>query len=164
MEETSTSATDASLAELCRKIVETSAEAVIFADREGRIRLWNGGAERVFGHDANEVLGQRLDVIIPERLRPSHWDAYDRSVETGTTKHSGRVLTTRSMHKDGSRLYVDLSFGLVKDANGRVLGAFAIGRDCTERHLAEANAKARAAALEAQLAQAAANPQHAAKP
>jgi len=48
---------------------------------------------------------------------------------------------------------VDLSFGLVNDAQGAVLGAFAIGRDCTERYLAEANAKARLAELEAQRAQ-----------
>ena len=152
------------LAELCKRIVDASSEAVIFADREGRIRLWNRGAELVFGHAAADVLGERLDIIIPERLRRAHWDAFDRSIETGRTKHTDRVLTTRSVHKNGSRLYVDLSFGLVKDANGFVLGAFAIGRDCTRRYLAEADAKAHAAALEARLAQLAGTPDDGSEP
>ena len=145
---------NATLNDVCTKIVAAASEAVIFADRDGRIRLWNRGAELLFGYTAAEVDGQSLDIIIPERLRRAHWEAFDRSVETGVTKHVDRVLTTRSMHKNGARLYVDLSFGLVKDAQGAVLGAFAIGRDCTERYLAEANAKARLAAVEAQLAQA----------
>ena len=143
---------NASLAALCRGIVEAASEAIIFADRDGRIRLWNRGAELVFGYTPAEVIGQSLDVIIPERLRRAHWDAYGRSLETGRTKHTDRVLTTRSMHKNGSKLYVDLSFGLVKDANGFVLGAFAIGRDCTERYLADGATKARLVELEAKLA------------
>jgi PAS domain S-box-containing protein len=142
---------NASLAALCRGIVEAASDAIIFADRDGRIRLWNRGAELVFGYTPAEVIGQSLDVIIPERLRRAHWDAYDRSLETGRTKHTDRVLTTRSMHKSGSKLYVDLSFGLVKDANGLVLGAFAIGRDCTSRYLADRATKARLEELETKL-------------
>jgi len=135
--------------EVARAIVDTTCDAIIFADREGRIRLWNRGASLIFGYAAGEVIGQSLDVIIPERLRRAHWDAFDRSIETGQTRHTDRVLTTRSMHKDGRALYVDLSFGLVKDASGRVLGAFAVGRDCTERYLAERAAKQRLQDLEA---------------
>ena len=134
------------------KIVEACSEAVIFADREGSIRLWNRGAQLLFGYAAEEVLGQSLDVIIPERLRRAHWDAFDRSVATGRTRHTDRVLTTRSVHKNGSKLYVDLSFGLVKDDGGTVLGAFAVGRDCTARYIAEGARKARLQELETKLA------------
>jgi PAS domain S-box-containing protein len=139
----------ADAASLCRSIVETTSDAIIFADREGRIRLWNRGATLVFGYDVAEVIGQSLDLIIPERLRRAHWDAYDAALASGRTKHTDRVLTTRSMHKDGRTIYVDLSFGLVKDGNGDVHGAFATGRDCTERYLAERAAKQRLQALEA---------------
>lgn len=135
-------------ADLCRSIVQNTADAVIFADREGRIRLWNRGAELIFGHAAAEALGQSLDIIIPERLRDAHWQAFDRSLETGEMKYVDRVLTTRSMHRDGRKLYVDLSFGLVRDEDGSVAGAFAIGRDCTERYLSNAAMKARIQALE----------------
>jgi PAS domain S-box-containing protein len=68
-------------------------------------------------------------------------------METGQVRHDGRVLTTRSQHKYGSRLYVDLSFGLLKDEAGRVTGAFAIGRDATARYLEE---QARRVAAESQ--------------
>ena len=135
--------------QVARAIVDTTCDAIIFSDREGRIRLWNRGASLVFGHAAADVLGQSLDLIIPERLRRAHWDAFDRSIETGLTKHTDRVLTTRAVHKDGRTIYVDLSFGLVKDPAGQVLGAFAVGRDCTERYLTERAAKQRLQELEA---------------
>ena len=112
-------------------------EAVIFADREGVIRYWGSGAEAVFGHSAADALGNSLDLIIPERFRPAHWQAYERAIESGETKYDGRVLTTRSVRKDGSKLFVDLSFTMVKDAHDAVLGALATGRDCTARYLAE---------------------------
>lgn len=117
--------------------LETDVEAVIFADRGGVIRYWGRGAETIFGHSAADALGESLDLIIPERFRSAHWQAYDRAVESGRTKYEGRTLTTRSARKDGSKLFVDLSFELVKDAREAVLGALAIGRDCTARYLAE---------------------------
>ena len=112
-------------------------EAVIFSDREGVIRYWGSGAEAVFGHSAADALGNSHDLIIPERFRDAHWQAYDRAIESGLTKYDGRVLTTRSMRKDGAKLFVDLSFTMVKDAHDAVLGALATGRDCTARYLAE---------------------------
>ena len=139
-------------AHLCRTIVEASSDAIIFADRGGLIRLWNRGAELVFGYSAAEAVGQSLDIIIPERLRRAHWNAFDQSVETGRTKHTDRVLTTRAVHKSGDKLYVDLSFGLARDASGIPQGAFAVGRDCTARYLAERAMKARVQELEASLA------------
>jgi PAS domain S-box-containing protein len=137
--------------ELHRSIVEATSDAIVFADRDGLIRLWNRGAELLFGHSAAEALGQSLDLIIPERLRRAHWDAFDRSLQTGLTKQADRVLTTRSVHKSGRKLYVELAFGLVKDASGSVVGAFATGRACTERYLADNALKARVQELEARL-------------
>ena len=135
-----------------RAIGESASDAIIFAGRDGVIRLWNRGAELIFGYTAPEAIGQSLDLIIPERLRRAHWKAFDRSMETGLTKYTDRVLTTRSMRKDGGGLYVDLGFGLVKDANGTPIGAFATGRDCTARYEAERALKARVQELELQAA------------
>jgi PAS domain S-box-containing protein len=104
--------------ELYRAIAEATSDAVIYAGRDGVIRLWNRGAELLFGYPASDVVGQSIDVIIPERLRSGHWQGFHRSIETGRTKYTDRVMTTRSMHKDGRKLYVDLSFGLVKTAGG----------------------------------------------
>jgi PAS domain S-box-containing protein len=58
-----------------------------------------------------------------------------KAIETGQTRHAGQAMTTRSMHKNGNKLYVDMSFSLVKDRAGIAMGSLAIGRDCTERQL-----------------------------
>lgn len=121
---------------LHQAIVEQAPDAIIFADREGVIRVWNRGAEAIFGYAAAEVLGSNLDVIIPARLRRAHWEGFRRAVDTGQAKYGTRVLTTRAVHKDGSKLYLDLSFGLIRDAAGTVAGALAVGRDCTAREQA----------------------------
>lgn len=122
---------------LFRAIVEQAPVSIILADREGVIRAWNRASESLFGFAAAEVLGRSLDVIIPERLREAHWHGYERSLASGETKYAGRVMTTRAVHKDGRKLYVDFSFGMLKDAAGAVVGAMAAGRDATERYLAE---------------------------
>jgi PAS domain S-box-containing protein len=132
-------------------IVEQAPDAIIFADRDGIIRVWNRGAGIVFGYSAAEVLGASLDVIIPEQLRSAHWEGFRRAVDTSQTKYAGRVLTTRSVHKDGSKLYVDLSFGLVRDRDGAVAGALAIGRDCTARYSSDRALRAHVLELEKKL-------------
>lgn len=125
-------------AQLYRSIVESAQDAVIMADRDGIIGLWNRGAEVIFGFGAAEAVGRSLDLIVPERFRPAHNAGYRLAIESGQVRNDGRVLTTRAQHKWGSRLYVDFSFGLLKDEAGAVIGAFAIGRDVTARQLEEA--------------------------
>ncbi|HET9652844.1 MAG TPA: PAS domain S-box protein [Usitatibacter sp.] len=129
-------------------VVEQAPVSIILSDREGRITAWNRASEDLFGFAAGEVMGQSLDVIIPEHLRKAHWEGFDRSLASGTTKYAGRVMTTRAVHKDGRRLYVDFSFGMLKDAGGSVVGVMAIGRDGTERFLKEKEMRARMAAQE----------------
>ncbi|MGZ5038693.1 MAG: PAS domain-containing protein [Usitatibacter sp.] len=128
-------------ADVFQAIVEQAPDAIILAGRDGTIEVWNAGAELLFGHAASEVMGRSLDVIIPERLRRAHWDGFNKAVDTGHGKYSNQVLTTKAVRKDGSAIYVDLSFGLVRDRDGKVVGALAIGRDCTKRFL-EAKAAA----------------------
>lgn len=117
-------------------VVEQSPVSIILADREGVIRVWNRASEALFGFAAAEIIGKSLDVIIPERLRESHWRGFDQSLASGETKYSGKVMTTRAVHKDGRKLYVEFSFAMLKNPQGEVIGALAAGRDGTERFLA----------------------------
>lgn len=135
---------------LHRAIVEQAPDAMIFAGRDGTIALWNRAAETLFGYTAAEVLGKSLDVIIPERLRAAHWEGFRKAIDTGQAKYAGRVLTTRSAHKDGRKLYVDLSFALVRSEAGVITGALALARDCTERFTSEKALRARVLELEQQ--------------
>jgi PAS domain S-box-containing protein len=134
--------------------VQDAPDAIIVAGLDGCIRFWNRGAERVFGHLAAEVVGQSLDIIIPERLRKAHWDAFDRAVQVGRTRYEGRAMTTRSMRKDGTRIYVDMTFALLTDRAGAVAGALAIAHDVTPRHEAERVLRERAAEMERALSEA----------
>lgn len=102
--------------------------AVIVADRAGLIVEWNAAAEALFGFSAAEVVGGSLDVIIPEHLRAAHWAGYRRAIEAGRTAHESVPRKTRALHKDGRKLYVDMSFGVVTGANGTVSGAKAVAR------------------------------------
>ncbi len=131
-----------------RRIVEQTTDAIIFADREGLIRIWNQGAESVFGFSAEEVLGISLDVIIPEELRKRHWEGYSKAIAECRTRTGGRVMDTRALHKDGRRLYVAMSFAVIVDEAGHAEGALAIVRNITERYLADKMLRKHVAVLE----------------
>jgi len=137
--------------DLFRALVEQMTDAVIFADREGFVRIWNDGAVAVFGYTAAEMLGKGLDVIIPDDLRQRHNQGYVRAMANGHTRLGNRVMTTRSIHKNGSKLYVDLSFAVIHDEAGLTVGALAVGRNATERYLSDRALRKRAAEMEERL-------------
>ena len=108
--------------------MEQAPDALIFADREGVIRIWNARAEALFGYAASEATGKSLDLIIPQHLRAAHWRGYHQAIEAGHTRLEDKPMLTRAVHKDGGRLYVELAFGIVRDPVRGVLGALATGR------------------------------------
>jgi PAS domain S-box-containing protein len=119
--------------ERARILIDQSPDAIILADLNGIIVEWNAAAESVFGHPASEAVGQSLDLIVPERFREAHWAGYDRALAAGDTKYRGQTLPTRSMRKDGSDIYVELTFSIVHSRDGDVIGALAHARDISER-------------------------------
>ncbi len=134
---------------LSRRIVEEAPDAIIFSDRGGTIRLWNAGAEAVFGWRAEEALGQTLDLIIPEKQRARHWEGYRAVMAAGATRYGrGELLRVPALRKDGRRISVEFSILLPRDAAGQVLGAAAILRDVTERWEQDRALRQRLAALE----------------
>ena len=134
---------------LCRKIVEDSPVAILFADREGRIRLWNAGAEVLFGYPAPEALGQSLDLIVPERQRARHWEGWEKVMASGVTKYGRDVLAVPALRKDGSRISVEFNVLLLRAPDGELLGVAAIIQDVTARWQQQKDLRARLAALEA---------------
>ena len=122
--------TEPSLAEL---IIEQTSDALIYADREGKIVRWNQAASQLFGFSPDEALGASLDIIIPEHLRKAHWAGFHAALESGRTKLHGRPTLTRAVHKDGRKLYVEMTFAVVADEAGIALGSIAMARDVTER-------------------------------
>jgi PAS domain S-box-containing protein len=116
-----------------RQIVNFSQDGMLFADREGIIRLWNKGAETIFGYSAREALGHSLDLIIPEKLRDRHWEGYYRVMDTGETRYGNELLKVPALRKDGKRLSIEFSILLVRDPQNEIVGSAAVMRDVTER-------------------------------
>jgi PAS domain S-box-containing protein len=110
------------------EILRSAGDAIVFADRGGIIRYWNGAAEVMFGYTADEANGRSLDLIIPERLRQRHNEGYERAMATGKTKYATDLLKVPAVRKDGSSISLEFSVVLI----GRpVLGVAAILRDVT---------------------------------
>jgi PAS domain S-box-containing protein len=134
---------------LCERIVDASGDAVVFADRNGVIRLWNRGAEDIFGYSSAEAIGHTLDLIIPEKLRERHWDGYRRVMQTGVTRYGREVLAVPATHKDGSRRSIEFTVALLRDDGGELVGIAAILRDVTAHFEEQRHLRARLRELEA---------------
>ena len=120
-------------ASLARLILEQTADAVIYADAAGTIVLWNAAAAALFGYSAAEAVGQSLNLIIPEHLQKAHWRAFEAAMTSGVLRLQGRPTLTRAKHQSGAKLYVEMTFALVKQAEGGARGAVAVARDATAR-------------------------------
>jgi len=105
----------------------------IYADTAGTIVLWNGAAVALFGWSAEEAVGRSLDLIIPEHLQKAHWPAFEAAVTSGVMGLEGRPTVTRAKHRSGRKLYVEMTFALVRHGGGAARGAVAVARDVTER-------------------------------
>lgn len=134
------------------QIVAQAPDAILYADREGLIRLWNRGAELIFGFSADEAIGQSLDLIIPERLRARHWEGYFKVMETGVSRYGTDLLSVPALHRDGRQLSCAFSIVMITDDGGKPLGVASIMRDGTAAFEREKGYKAKIAELEARLA------------
>jgi len=114
-------------------LVQAKSEAIIACDRDGIIRLWNSGAERMFGYARDEALGQSLDIIIPERFRARHWDAFHVMMQTGQSRYAdGAMLAVPGLRRDGSSISIEFTIAPMLDENNRVAGLVSVIRDVTK--------------------------------
>jgi len=132
---------------LCCRLVAESRDAMIFVDKDGLVRLWNAGAEAMFGYRAAEMEGQSLDRIIPDPLRARHNEGFSRVMASGESRYAADLLAVPGMKKDGSRISLEFTITLIKDDKGEVLGAAAIIRDVSIRWQREREMKKRLAEL-----------------
>lgn len=115
-------------------VVESSEDAIVSATTQGIVLSWNGGAERLYGYTAEEMIGQSVRPMVPpEQL--AGWQAMTACIQRG---ESVPAMETTRVRKDGRRVEVALTISPVFDAKGRVVAASAIARDITARRRAEA--------------------------
>ena len=134
----------------CKQLVAAVGDAIIAADANGAITLWNPGAQHLFGYSEEEALGKSLDLITPERLRNRHWEGYHKSMATGTTKYGNDLLRVPATHKDGRAMSIAFTVAMLFTPENKVSAIVAVIRDDTTRfnddralrkRLAEAEAK-----------------------
>jgi len=122
------------LADFAGCLVSSMADAIVYADAEGVIRVWNRGATRIFGFAEAEALGRSLDLIVPENLRERHWQGYRATMRTGQSRYgNGQILSVPAVRKDGARVSVEFTIVPFTDNAGRMIGIAAIMRDATAR-------------------------------
>jgi PAS domain S-box-containing protein len=127
-------------------------DAVVVADESNNIVYWNPGAERMFGHSQGEAMGQSLDMIIPERLRARHGDAFRITMETGHTRYGTDVLRVPAVHKDGRMMSIAFTVAMQYSPEHKPTAVLAVIRDESARFQEDRLLRKRLAELEAQLA------------
>lgn len=124
-------------------IVTQAPDAILAADTSGVIRLWNHGAERIFGVPADKAIGQSLDLIIPENLRQHHWAGWAKVMQSGKSRYGeDEMLRVPAIREDGTRFSAEFSIVMLKDKTDNISGIAAILRDVSEQWDREKKLKA----------------------
>jgi PAS domain S-box-containing protein len=118
---------------LLAAIVESSDDAIISCTLDGIITSWNGGAERIFGYNAEEIIGQPTSILASAKARE------DYSSILKKIRHGERVhhYETYRRHKDSSDLFIFLTVSPVCNSSGKIIGASKVARDITSSRHAE---------------------------
>lgn len=118
-----------------RSVMESAIDAIISGDAEGRIRSWNSAATALFGFSEAEVIGQPIEMIIPERYRESHREGIRRVSSGGSSHVIGKTVELAASRKDGTEFPIELSLATwLLDDRRYYTG---IIRDISERKQAE---------------------------
>ena len=121
--------------QLFRALFEFSPDAIIASDADGRITSVNARVESSFGYKRDELLGQSVDILVPERFRRAHPDRRKEYGAKASVRPMGAGLELYGRRKDGSEFPADIMLGPVETAKGRVV--LSVIRDLTEKREAE---------------------------
>ncbi len=118
-----------------RSVIQTATDAIVLADRNGNIIAWNRAAQSIFGYREEEVLGQPLTMVMPERYRDAHRKGIARVQSGGEARVIGKTVELHGLRKDSSEFPLELSIGTWQTTDGIFYSG--IIRDITERKRAE---------------------------
>ncbi len=116
-------------------ILESANDAIISIDSVGRVVLWNPRASEMFGYTADEMIGEPLTAVIPERFQSQHVEGISRVTSGGERHVIGQTAELAGVHRDGREFPLELSLA-TWEADGQRFYSGII-RDITERKMAE---------------------------
>lgn len=114
-------------------IVANSDDAIISKTLTGYITSWNAGAARIFGYEAEEMVGEHISKIIPPDLMDEEKQIIARLTNGERIEH----FETVRLAKNGQRIDISLTVSPMRDSGGRIIGASKVARDIGDRKLAE---------------------------
>src|ERR671913_1030183 len=118
-----------------RTVLDTAFDAIVTITPDGVVRWFNRGAERIFGYRAEEVIGQPVTVIMPERYREHCVAGLHRYLQTGQARVVGGTTELVGLRKDSSEFPIEMSLGETHEDGERLFTG--VIRDVTERKRAE---------------------------
>src|SRR5215213_5023090 len=118
-----------------RTVLDAAFDAIVTITPEGIVRWFNRGAERSFGHAAEEIIGQPVTLLMPERYREHCLTGLHRYLRTGEARVVGSTIELVGLRKDGSEFPIEMSLGESQEDGERLFTG--IMRDVTERKALE---------------------------
>lgn len=115
--------------------LESAPDAIVIADRKGQIVLVNAQTEKMFGYQRDELIGEPVEILVPERFRKVHAEHRTRYLSEPSTRPMGAALDLVGRCKDGREFPVEISLSPMETEEGLLITS-AI-RDITERKRAE---------------------------
>ena len=115
--------------------LEAAPDAVVISDEKGKIVRVNGQTERMFGHLREELIGEEVELLLPERLRDAHRMQRAGYSSNPSTRPMGVGLNLSGLRKDGTEFPVEISLSPIPDHEGSLIAC--VIRDVTERKQAD---------------------------
>jgi PAS domain S-box-containing protein len=97
-----------------RALAETASDAIININQKGHIIFWNRAASRIFGYSVDEIYGQSVTMLMPQKYRERHKKRLKRSVKNGKSKLSGKTRELIGLRKNGEEFPLGLSLSIWK--------------------------------------------------
>ena len=117
-------------------LLESAPDAIVIVDADGRIAVVNQQTEELFGYQRQELVGQPVEVLVPERFRQRHVLVRTGYVANPKARPMGSGLQLVARRKDGTEVPIEVALSTLREQNGLV--AISTVRDVTERRQAEA--------------------------
>ncbi len=114
-----------------RSVVQSAKDAIVTANNIGLVTAWNRGAEKIFGYTAMEIIGEKLEKIIPQTFHDRHNNGIRRIEQGGAHHVIGKTVEVVGLHKNGTEFPLELSLSLWEKSSKRLFTG--IIRDITER-------------------------------
>ncbi|HEY6023151.1 MAG TPA: PAS domain-containing protein [Pseudolabrys sp.] len=100
--------------------------AIVIADASGVIQLWNANAAILFGYPAEDAVGKKLDLVVPDEFRSAHWAGFGHAMSTASANGEGTFFDAPVLCSSGDTKTFRGQLHILRNENKKAIGAMAI--------------------------------------